>query len=252
MKIGFITNDPRAFVWRKLEDEFEAIGGVEKVIIGASMKGIYDSLSDMPSYLIILTEEFKTNANAARYLNNICKAEGKKVIVIGYRGEVDSVKQWIDPAIISETFFHPINIRDVAVLLAAKIKGENTVTETKHLLVVDDSGMMLRTVMKWFEGIYRVSLANSAASAMKVISTDKPDLILLDYEMPGCSGGQFFKMLKAEKKLASIPVIFLTAKGDQDTVRSVLSLKPEGYILKSTPSSRIISIVEDYFKTHER
>ena len=47
------------------------------------------------------------------------------------------------------------------------------------------------------------------------IADNKPDLILLDYEMPVTSGPQVLEMIRSETKTDTIPVIFLTGKGDR-------------------------------------
>ena len=55
----------------------------------------------------------------------------------------------------------------------------------KKVLVVDDSGAMLRNVKGWLEDKYQVILANSGAMTIKYLATNRPDLVLLDYEMTG-------------------------------------------------------------------
>ena len=79
---------------------------------------------------------------------------------------------------------------------------------------------------------------------------NSPDLILLDYEMPICSGPQFLEMIRAEEKTANIPVIFLTSKDDAAAVKEVLALKPAGYLLKTSPPKVIIDSIANYFKKH--
>ena len=80
------------------------------------------------------------------------------------------------------------------------------------------------------------------------IADNSPDLILLDYEMPVTSGPQLLEMIRSEPKLDSTPVIFLTGKGDRESVLKVLSLKPDGYLLKSMPRENILAAVEDFFE----
>ena len=106
---------------------------------------------------------------------------------------------------------------------------------------------MLRTIKGWLDGKYRVSMVNSATSAISFLAINKPDLILLDYEMPICSGPQMLGMLRAEIKTETIPVIFLTSKGDKESVAAVLSLKPQGYLLKSMPPNAIVEAIDNFF-----
>lgn len=86
---------------------------------------------------------------------------------------------------------------------------------------------------------------------MAFLGQNKPDLILLDYEMPICGGPQMMEMIRAEKSTAKIPVIFLTAKDDKESVQKVIALNPQGYILKSLPPEKIVSIVDNFFEKNK-
>ena len=114
--------------------------------------------------------------------------------------------------------------------------------------MVDDSGAMLRTVKEWLQDKYQVVLANSGAMAIKCLAVNRPDLILLDYEMPICDGRQVLEMIRAESDFSDIPVIFLTGKNDKESVMKVTALKPEGYLLKSMDSESIIKAIDDFFE----
>ena len=118
----------------------------------------------------------------------------------------------------------------------------------KKILVVDDSGAMLRNVKGWLEEQYQVILANSGAMAIKYLAMNRPDLVLLDYEMPVVDGKQVLEMIRSEHEFADIPVIFLTSKGDRESVMKVMALKPEGYLLKTMEPAQIIKSVNDFFE----
>jgi CheY-like chemotaxis protein len=113
---------------------------------------------------------------------------------------------------------------------------------------VDDSGSMLRSVKEWLEDKYNVYLANSAAMAIKYLSLNKPDLVLLDYEMPVVDGKQVLEMIRTETEFADIPVMFLTNRIGKDGFDNVKYLNPEGYLLKSMDSSQIINAINAFFE----
>ena len=118
----------------------------------------------------------------------------------------------------------------------------------KKILVVDDSGAMLRNVKEWLEDKYQVILANSGTTAIKYLAMKHPDLVLLDYEMPVCDGKQVLEMIRSDSEFSSVPVIFLTGKNDRETVMKVTALKPEGYLLKSQEPSQIVKTIDDFFE----
>lgn len=102
----------------------------------------------------------------------------------------------------------------------------------KRILVVDDNGTTLRNLKAMLETDYDISLAPSGAKAMTSIGRNRPDLILLDYEMPVCDGKQTLEMIRAEKDMKDIPVVFLTSVNDRAHIEAVLGLHPAGYLLK--------------------
>lgn len=114
----------------------------------------------------------------------------------------------------------------------------------KRILVVDDNGTALRTVKAMLEDRYEVAVAISGAQAMTSIGKKRPDLILLDYEMPVCDGRMTLEMIRADEELGSIPVIFLTAINDRENIEAVLKLKPAGYMLKPPVREKLIAQIE--------
>lgn len=121
----------------------------------------------------------------------------------------------------------------------------------RNILVVDDSDFMRARIVKLLAEHYEVSEVASSVAAIQSIAMNKPDLIVLDYEMPICDGRQALEMIRNEKNTADIPVVFLTGKGDRESVRKVMALKPEGYLLKSMPDAEIKKYIDGLFAKRE-
>lgn len=117
----------------------------------------------------------------------------------------------------------------------------------KKILVVDDSDFMRKNVVNLLGEDYEMSESNSSISAIKTLTVNRPDLILLDYEMPVCDGRQTLEMIRSDEEIADIPVVFLTGRGDAESVRKVMSLKPRGYLLKSMPEEEIKKYIDGIF-----
>jgi two-component system, OmpR family, alkaline phosphatase synthesis response regulator PhoP len=95
------------------------------------------------------------------------------------------------------------------------------VNRKQKVLVVDDEPdvLLLCRVNLEFEG-YDVIEANDGAEAMEKVRSERPDVILLDVMMPKMDGWQVLSALKSDEDLATIPVVMLTAKvQDQDQIR---------------------------------
>lgn len=126
--------------------------------------------------------------------------------------------------------------------------AQNAANPQRKILVVDDS-MTIRQGMKSLLGNdYEISLAESGVSAIRAITLNRPDLILLDYEMPVCDGKQTMEMLRSEKSFADIPVVFLTGRSDPEIVKALLSLKPAGYLLKYLKPADIKKKIDHFFE----
>ena len=147
---------------------------------------------------------------------------------------------------VTHLYLRPVNVREASMQILEYISSHGKRTK-KKILVVDDSGAMLRNVRGWLGEKYHVIPANSGAMAIKYLSMDKPDLVLLDYEMPVVNGKQVLEMIRTESDFSSIPVIFLTGKNDRESIMEVLALKPEGYLLKTMKPGEIIAAVDDFF-----
>jgi len=105
-------------------------------------------------------------------------------------------------------------------------------------------------VREWLKGSYKVSMANSGLQAIKWLGKNHADLILLDHEMPVTSGPQVLEMLRNDPETSSIPVMFLTGKGDKESVMKVVALRPEGYFLKTIQKEELLAKLQEYFVLH--
>lgn len=81
----------------------------------------------------------------------------------------------------------------------------------KHLLLVDDNISNLKMANNLLKEFYKITLTKSGSQALDFCEKQKPDLILLDIQMPEMDGFETIKHLKSNPKTAKIPVIFLTA-----------------------------------------
>jgi putative two-component system response regulator len=99
-------------------------------------------------------------------------------------------------------------------------------------MLVDDNPANLRAGKNVLSEKYLVLTAPSAAKMFSLFETVRPDLILLDIEMPQMNGYETIKVLKSKPETKDIPVIFLTGKTDSDNELEGLSLGAIDYITK--------------------
>ena len=112
---------------------------------------------------------------------------------------------------------------------------------------MDDSQTMRMSIKQLLDKDYNVSMAPSGATAIRTITLNRPDLVLLDYEMPVCDGRQTLEMLRAEEEFQDLPVIFLTGRRDPDSMIKVMPLNPSGYLLKNSKPEQIKKEIDAFF-----
>ena len=105
-------------------------------------------------------------------------------------------------------------------------------TERKKIFMVDDTEFSLVRTKQFLKDYYTVYTLDSAVAMFDLLKNVKPDLILLDVNMPKIDGYDAIKALKDDQRYASIPVIFLSAKDDEDSIVKGLSMGAVDYILK--------------------
>jgi putative two-component system response regulator len=91
---------------------------------------------------------------------------------------------------------------------------------------------MLRQILAELADNYDVALAKSGAMALKVCAAEKPDLILLDVEMPEMNGFEVLARIKLNPYLSNVPVIFLTGNIDVETEVRALKSGAADFITK--------------------
>jgi putative two-component system response regulator len=120
-------------------------------------------------------------------------------------------------------------------------------SERASILVVDDTPdnlVLMRGVLK---NLYKVRVATGGEKALEIARSDTPpDLILLDVMMPGIDGYEVCRQLKADLRTAPIPVIFLTAKSEQDDEERGLELGAADYITKPISPAIVLARVKNY------
>ena len=211
------------------------------------------SISPAPDHVLIYAGDYiDSSTNALIFLRDYCIEHEKRASMVGYQEEVTALKKIFPPECVGYIFERPLNVKELVSRLEEDAQKKDEDAFKKHILVVDDSGTMLRTIKAWLSMKYKVSIASSAAMAITFLASNKPDLILLDYEMPVCDGPQFLGMIRSEIPTRDIPVMFLTAKGDRESVKRVLEYKPAGYLLKTMKPEDILQTLDDFFEKQKR
>ncbi len=103
----------------------------------------------------------------------------------------------------------------------------------EKILVVDDEEDILELVRyNLAKNGYKTVCVGTGEDALKAAKSESPDLIILDLMLPGVDGLEVCKILKADSRTSAIPIVMLTAKGEEADVVTGLELGADDYITK--------------------
>ncbi len=112
------------------------------------------------------------------------------------------------------------------------------------ILLVDDDPDAIQLMGRILLDVGRLRFATNGSDALRLARDATPDLILLDAEMPGMSGFELLRKLKAEDSLADVPVIFITSHTEAGFEVSALDLGAADFIAKPLKTSRVMARVK--------
>ena len=115
---------------------------------------------------------------------------------------------------------------------------------TQRILVVDDDRKIVRLVQSYLEQAgMAVLTAYDGDTAMHAIRRERPDLIVLDLMLPGHDGWEITRWLRADERLATIPIIMLTARVEDTDKIHGLNLGADDYLTKPFNPEEVVARV---------
>ena len=121
-----------------------------------------------------------------------------------------------------------------------------------QVLVVDDVPANLEVIIETLASeSYDVAVAISGERALKRLQTYRPDLILLDVQMPGIDGFETCQQIKSDPQLAAIPIIFITALSDAESIVKGFSLGAVDYVNKPFRESELLARVKTHLQLQQ-
>jgi len=132
---------------------------------------------------------------------------------------------------------------------------DNTVLpESEHasILIVDDNPHNLQVLGKLLnENKYRVEFAINGEAALEWIKKKSFDLVLLDINMPGMNGFEVCATIRSNRSLDRIPIIFLSAETERESILQGFELGAQDYITKPFDSRELLSRVKTHLTLKE-
>ena len=111
----------------------------------------------------------------------------------------------------------------------------------KVFLVEDEQSIITLVEYNLKKEGFKVQFSSNGEEALKEIKAQEPDIVLLDWMLPDLSGLDICKSLKKDKKFQDIPIIMLTAKGQEEDKVSALNAGADDYITKPFGHAELIA-----------
>jgi DNA-binding NarL/FixJ family response regulator len=124
-----------------------------------------------------------------------------------------------------------------------KIKGVSIAVS-----IIEDDGPAREVLSDWIRhapGFHYVSQHGSAESALEKLPLEKPDVVLMDINLPGMSGIECVRQLKP--RMPDTQFVMLTVYEDTDHIYDALSVGASGYLLKQTPRAELLAALKDVY-----
>jgi two-component system sensor histidine kinase/response regulator len=129
-----------------------------------------------------------------------------------------------------------------------------TLQPEKHtILIVDDIPKNIQVLGNILsKANYQIAYAQNGEQALSITRHQAFDLILLDIMMPGMDGFEVCKALKVRPETSDIPIIFLTAKADMNSIVKGFAVGGQDYITKPFNTSELLARTETHIQLHEQ
>jgi two-component system alkaline phosphatase synthesis response regulator PhoP len=118
----------------------------------------------------------------------------------------------------------------------------------KKIVVADDEAFILSAIKDTLSDDYDVKTAVDGKSALALIKKEVVDMVILDVMMPEMDGIEVCRYMKNDKDLKSIPVIFITAKGQMPDIERGFKSGIDAYIVKPFSPGKLIEKIEELFQ----
>ena len=112
------------------------------------------------------------------------------------------------------------------------------------ILVVDDEPQNLHVLIEILKNDYRVKVARNGEKALQIIGKARPDVVLLDVNMPGMDGYTVLERLREKDASQSPPVIFLSGSMSEADRQKGLDLGAVDFLQKPVDAGQLITLVE--------
>lgn len=123
-----------------------------------------------------------------------------------------------------------------------------------RILVVDDFSTMRRIIRNLLQdlGFNNIGEADDGSTALTALRSEHYDFVVTDWNMPGTTGIDLLKAIRADEKLKRLPVLMVTAEGKKDQIVEAAQAGVNGYVIKPFTAQTLREKLEKVFERLEQ
>jgi FOG: CheY-like receiver len=126
------------------------------------------------------------------------------------------------------------------------------VMKDKTILVIEDNEINMKLIRTFLEiGKYRILQAGDAETGLRLAREKRPDLILMDIQLPGMDGLSAGQFIKTDPDLKKIPIIAVTGNAMQKDKEEAMDIGFAGYLLKPFSVDVFLETIDNFFKSQQ-
>jgi PleD family two-component response regulator len=179
--------------------------------------------------------------NAVKYYKNI------PVIVLSSSKERSSAVKAMNLGA-ADFIAKPFSDADLIESIELQLSIEKRIALKPVVLAVDDDPSILKTVSFQLGERYKVHTLPNPNRIKELLKSVTPDLFLLDYNMPGCTGFDLVPVIRSYSEHWETPIIYLAAEGTEEKISTAIHLGASGFILKPVDSAALRERVSQSMK----
>ena len=182
------------------------------------------------------------------HLTELCEDDNRILCLVGDALDIAEARQIHNPERIKAEYARPIDMNAFVEDMLSFSEMQYESVRTKTIFLIDDDPDFLAVTERWLKEKYKVKTFRSGSEALFYLNSTVPDLILLDYIMPGMDGYETMQEIRQIPCSHDVPIVFLTGQSDRENVMRILEKKPDGYLLKSMPKDALMDSIERLFR----
>ena len=124
----------------------------------------------------------------------------------------------------------------------------------KHVWIVDDDQEMAKAMRMMLELLdcHTTSFLNARSAAQTLLTGVRPDMMVLDINMPEVSGMDLLEFLRRRSEWQDLPIVMLSSEAADATVDEAMGLGADGYVMKPVTLEELEKVIEVAFKKHQK